>query len=139
VTRLVLDTSVVVSALLFRSETSRLQELWEAGRFRLVVTRAILAEYSRVLTYPRFRLARADAAAILAGHILPFCDLHPDATGPRVCRDRADDMFLHCAAAARADAIVTGDRALLACGPRFSGVPILTVKSALVLLARPAS
>jgi len=41
VTRLVLDTNVLVSALLFRSEASALFDAWRGGRFRLAVSEPI--------------------------------------------------------------------------------------------------
>jgi predicted nucleic acid-binding protein len=44
VTRLVLDTNVLVSALLFRSTASALYDAWRDGRFRLAVSEPILAE-----------------------------------------------------------------------------------------------
>jgi len=137
VTRLVLDTNVVVSALLFRSETARLRELWREGRFRLAVCPAIPDEYARVLTYPKFGLSQGEVAALLGGEILPFCDIHEVSPGPRVCRDPHDDVFLHCAVAARADGLVSGDDDLLSVGSEFRHIPVMSVAEALDWLARP--
>jgi putative PIN family toxin of toxin-antitoxin system len=134
VTRLVLDTNVVVSAMLFRSETARLLELWRERRFRLVASRAILAEYERVLLYPRFKLRPEEAAAIMAEYVRPYCEVWRDAGGPRVCRDPDDDKFLQCAVSAAADGLVTGDSDILSCGPKYRGVPILTPAQALSLV-----
>ena len=130
VTRLVLDTNVLVSALLFRSEASALLDAWRGGRFRLAVSEPILDEYARVLDYPKFRLSKHGAATIMAEFALPYCDRFRAAGGPRLCSDPDDDKFIHCALAARTAALVTGDRALLALGPRCGKVHIISVSDA---------
>ena len=131
-TRLVVDTSVVISGLLFGGRPGRLLERLWTGQFRLALSEAIISEYSRALSYPRFGLRHHEAEELIDGLIRPFSDLTTVEAGPAVCRDRQDDMFLYCAVAARARAIVTGDRDILAVGATFRGVPILTVKEALL-------
>lgn len=130
VTRLVLDTNILVSALLFRSEASALLSAWRGDRFRLAVSEPILDEYARVLEYPKFRLSRQEAAAIMAEFVLPYCDRFRVAGGPILCSDPDDDKFIHCAQAARAAALETGDRALLALGPRCGQVHIISLSDA---------
>ena len=132
VTRLVLDTNVLVSALLFRSEASALLDAWRGGRFRLAVSEPILDEYHRVLEYPKFRLSEREVSTIMAEFVLPYCDPVRTAGGPRLCSDPDDDKFIHCALAARATALVTGDRALLALGPRCVEVHIISLSDARV-------
>jgi putative PIN family toxin of toxin-antitoxin system len=90
-----------------------------------------MAEHSRALSYPRFSIRPRGVERLIDGLIRPFSDLTAVETGPPVCRDRHDDMFLHCAVAAQARAIVTGDRDILAVGTAFRGIPILTVAKAL--------
>lgn len=120
--RVVLDTNVLVSALLFRTgHVSWLREGWQAGRFTPLVDRACAGELLRVLAYPKFRLDREDLQALLA-EFLPFAEpVSPDAASakrlPR-CRDSQDQKFLVLAAGGRADVLITGDRALLALAGR---------------------
>ena len=52
--RVVLDTNVVVSALLFTGISSKLVPLWQGGVITALVSRNILEEYLRVLSYPKF-------------------------------------------------------------------------------------
>lgn len=130
VTRLVLDTNALVSALLFRSEASTLLAACREERFRLAVSEPILDEYARVLMYPKFRLSEHEATAIMAEFVLPYCDRFRVPNGPRLCSDPDDDKFIHCAHAARAAALVTGDRALLALGPRCCRVHIISLSDA---------
>lgn len=133
--RLVLDTNVLVSALLFRSEASGLFDAWCSGEFRMAVSEAILDEYERVLGYPKFRLRRQEREAIMRQYVLPFCDRYKPEQTRQVCTDPDDDKFFHCASAAHA-ALVSGDRAVLALAARTAPVRVLTVREALALFKR---
>lgn len=126
--RVVLDTNVLLSALLFTDgRLAPLRRAWQSGQLVPLVGRATVEELLRVLTYPKFRLTAAEREDLLAD-LLPFCetvvvgdpidDLPP-------CRDVDDRMFLELAVAGRADALVSGDADLLALADRFE-VPIIT-------------
>jgi putative PIN family toxin of toxin-antitoxin system len=130
VTRLVLDTNVLVSALLFRSTASALLDVWRGGRFRLAVSEPVLDEYARVMEYPKFRLSEREAGAIMKQLVLPYCDRFRTPDQPRFCSDPDDDKFIHCALAAHAAALISGDRAVLALGHRCGGVAIISVSDA---------
>lgn len=120
-----LDTNVVLDLLHFDDATARpLREALEAGRVRCVVTDATLDEWRRVLGYPEFALDATRQAALLARYQslavrLDAVDV-PDM--PR-CSDPDDQKFLELAAAARAQGLVSKDRALLKlrrrCAPQF--------------------
>ena len=129
-TRLVLDTNVLVSALLFRATASALFDAWRGGRFRLAVSEPILSEYARVLEYPKFRLTERETTAIMEQLVLPYCDRFQAPDQPRFCSDPDDDKFIHCALAARAAALVSGDRAVLSLGPHCGHVAIISVSDA---------
>ncbi len=130
----VVDTNVIVSALLFRGTTSHLHAHWRANRLVLVVTEETVAELARVLAYPKFKLAPAVVESLVATEVLPFTERIAPTRAPPACRDPDDDEFLWCARDAGADALITGDPDLLALRPSWSGVPILTVVDALVKL-----
>ncbi len=126
--RLVLDTNVLVSALLFPSgQVSWLRDAWRSGRIRPIASRATTAELMRVLAYPKFGLT-GDEQQDLLDDYLPFCEAivvpdPPPATPP--CRDPFDQPFLELALASAAEALVTGDADLLAVAGEFSA-PILS-------------
>ena len=115
--RVVLDTNVVVSALLFtRGPAVRVRHAWHAGKLLPLASRATAAELVRVLAYPKFRLSAEDQAELLADY-LPAATVVPVPEPPPAvprCRDPHDLAFLHLAAAGSADALVTGDADLLA-------------------------
>ena len=113
--RVVFDTNVVVSALLFGGPaTARLRGLWQQGACVPLLSKATAAELLRVLAYPKFRLSAAEREELL-GDYLPFAEIGvvPDPP-PEVpdCRDAFDLPFLHLAAVGDAT-LVTGDRDLL--------------------------
>ncbi len=126
--RLVLDTNILLSALLFHSgRLSWLRGAWSSGRIRPLAGRETTAELIRVLGYPKFRLSEADRQDLLEDY-LPFCETvavpDPPPAVPE-CRDPFDRPFLELALTGRADALVTGDADLQALADIFA-VPILT-------------
>ena len=126
VMRVVVDTNVVVSALLFGGTLGRLIPLWKERRITPVVSAPIAAEYLRVLAYPRFGLAESEIHYLIHREILPYCDVIDVDPGPVVVKDDpADDAFLYCAAAARARFVISGDGHLLAL-KAFGGIPIVS-------------
>lgn len=115
--RVVLDTNVVVSALLFRAgRVAWLREAWRQGTVVPLVTRETVEELLRVLEYPKFRLVAEDRNELLAD-FLPFAEIAASPKKPPrlpACRDPDDEIFLKAAAGGKADALVTGDADLLA-------------------------
>jgi len=127
VIRVVLDTNVLVSALLFSGEVGDVVSSWKARKFSPVFSQDTFDEFRRVLAYPKFSLTPREIDALLQNEVLPFCevvDIEDEIIG--VCRDHADDKFLSCAVAAKADCIVSGDKDLLVLG-NFRNIPIITV------------
>ena len=125
--RVVLDTNVLISALLFRrGSLVWLIDAWQFERVRPLASKATVAEVLRVLGYPKFRLATSDREALL-GEYLPWCEavVVPSELEVPDCRDPDDRIFLELAAAANADALITGDEDLLALTTVFT-IPILT-------------
>jgi len=116
--RVVLDTGVVVSALLFpRGRVAWLRERWVSGGLQPLVTRGTVDELIRVLAYPKFQLTRDEIDAVLAAYV-PFTE--SVVLGPSeeeiplpTCDDPAHQEFLRLAAQGGAEVLVTGDDDLL--------------------------
>lgn len=125
--RIVIDTNVVLSALLFKSgKVGWLPPLWQFGRVTPLVSKATASELIRVLKYPEFKLTLDEQTAVLSA-FLPYAEIvvvQGTVTAP-ACRDPDDDMFLALAAQGRADYLVTGDADLLALSG-FKTCPIVT-------------
>jgi uncharacterized protein len=147
---LVIDTNVMLDLLHFDDAAARpLRRALEAGRLRCVVTHSTLEEWRRVLAYPEFGLDPAQQAALVARYRslsdmartvgvdvgLPHkgTSIHDGLLStpgekpvwsrmPR-CSDPDDQKFIELAAAARAQGLVSKDRAVLKlrrrCAPLF--------------------
>lgn len=119
--RLLLDTNVLISALVSRGVC---QELLEhcALEHEVVGSSFILEELEDKLV-GKFRVppdAAAEARALGSRMQL----VEPPALDPPVCRDPDDDWVLAAARAGRCDCLITGDRDLLVLN-EFDGMPIL--------------
>ncbi len=107
--RVVLDTNIVVSALLQPlGPPAQVFMLGLGGSIQLCVSGNVYAEYEEVISRPRF----ARSAEIIAATLQAFREkgiwVRPTER-LTVCADPDDDIFLECAQAAKADYIVTGN------------------------------
>lgn len=134
--RFVLDTNVVVSAVLWGGQPRELLHAARADSVSLFTSLAMLAELADVLMRPKFakrmRGARIDPDTLVAGYASLATIVRPDAlTG--VAPDPDDDVVIATALAARADLIVTGDRPFLALAA-YRDVRIVDVATSVALL-----
>jgi putative PIN family toxin of toxin-antitoxin system len=114
VIRVVLDTNVLVSGFLFGGTPGKLLDLWKTRTIRLIMSRVMLDEFLRVLAYPKLRLSEEEIHYLLYVEVLPHVEMVKVRPGPiLIPMDPSDDMFLHCAVAAGAKYIISGDRHLL--------------------------
>lgn len=117
--RVVLDTNVVLSALLFRNgRLAALMAGWQRKRFTPVVNHDTVAELTKVLSYPKFKLDVAAIKTVLSLY-LPHVEIHSAKISRRQsvpipqCRDFNDQIFLNLAHSAKVDWLVSGDDDLL--------------------------
>ncbi len=126
--RVVLDTNVLASALLFTGSSNRLVALWQTGVIELLASGEIIQEYTRVFACPKFKLDEEEALGLLREEVLPFIrPVKATKAPPVVLEDPSDDKFLACAVAGNADAIVSGEKHLLDLG-RYRGIAILSIR-----------
>jgi putative PIN family toxin of toxin-antitoxin system len=112
--RVVFDTNVVLSALLFPAgKLAWLRSRWRDGVALPIFSPATVKELMRVLAYSKFRLSEQFRMELLALH-LPYCgSVDIRVKCPMACRDPKDHPFLDLAQSANADVLVTGDADLL--------------------------
>lgn len=114
--RVVLDTNVLVSALLFEGgRLAWIRQSWQSGRVKPVLAEPTARELLRVLAYPKFQLTPAEIEQLLA-ELLPWSETwrQPLEASEYRCRDRKDQMFLDLALTASVEVLVSGDADLLA-------------------------
>jgi uncharacterized protein len=117
--RVVFDTNVVLSALLFRNgKLAWLRAHWAEGRIVTLVSRFTIMELTQVLAQPKFKLT-ADYRAIALMLYLPYCQsVDSIESCPLICRDPKDQPFLDLAYSGIATVLVTGDQDLLSLSGR---------------------
>ena len=127
VPRLVLDTNVALSALLFsQGRLAWVRRAWQTQHFIPLVSQITTKELVRVLAYPKFGLDEAAQHELLADY-LPYCEtviVADKVAGVPECRDPADVPFLKLALFAKVDALISGDADLLAVAEVFT-IPIV--------------
>ena len=114
--RVVLDTNVILSGLLFGGRLEGLHRTWRAGRFRIILSRETADELLRVMAYPKFRLTQAEIAFLFDTELLLFADvveLPASKSEQRWSLDPEDDKFIRCAQAGKCVRLITGDDDLL--------------------------
>ena len=115
--RVVLDTNIVASALLFEhGSLAWMRGQWAAGQLTPLVSRPCVDELLRVLAYPKFDLTSEEIQIVLTAY-LPFAEVvEPVTTGSSELptrSDPADQKFLELAQQGNAEILVTGDSDLL--------------------------
>ncbi len=84
-----------------------------AAQALILATPAMLNEFSQVLSRPQFKLSAAQQSALTAQQRARISLCPPAADCRLPCTDPADQMFIDLAAAQRAEALLSRDKALL--------------------------
>src|SRR4051812_21370824 len=125
----VVDTNILVSALLWRGNPSLILDAVLDNRIELCLSEELLAELTDVLRRPRLakQIAERGLDSIWSCDFIRERCLSVAAAGtlevPEL-RDRKDLPVLAAAVAAAADMIITGDKDLLTL-KSFAGIPIV--------------
>jgi putative PIN family toxin of toxin-antitoxin system len=134
--RLVLDTNVVVSGLIWGGVPRRLLDLARDGHLSLFTSNVLLDELADVLAREKFAslLAsqRITPAFLMQGYGILTKSVTPQ-TIQRTVRDPKDDAVIATALVAQAEAVITGDNDLLVLHP-WQGIQILNPAQALQLI-----
>ena len=123
--RIVCDTNVLISGVLFGGKPRRILSLAARGRITICISTAILAEVEEVLLRPKFALSPARISATLELFQQTFLHVSPSRHFQVVEDDPDDDAIIEAAVAANAEVIVTGDKHLLKIG-KWREIEMLT-------------
>jgi putative PIN family toxin of toxin-antitoxin system len=132
--RVVFDTNVIVSALLFENSTPAQAFFATLKSGEVLLSAPLAEEISRIIYHPKFDRyltdeQRADfiTALVEASALVEIKDTIT------ICRDPKDNMILELAVSGKAEVIVTGDADLLVLNP-FEQISILSPKDFLETL-----
>jgi hypothetical protein len=123
--KVVIDTNVFVSSF-FGGNPKRIIDLWKNEEVVLCLSKDVLDEYVDVLQ--RVGLKDEDEIAELLSLFAEGFNILFTTRTPKlkiVEEDPEDDKFIECAAALKAEVIITGDKALKALR-EYMGIKILT-------------
>jgi putative PIN family toxin of toxin-antitoxin system len=121
--RVVADTNVFISALMFGGLPGSFLDLALLESFTLVTSVALLDEKLR----KKFELSPEDADLIRARLEKTAEVVNPEVSLSVISDDPDDDRVLECAVTGRVDYVVSGDRHLLRLGS-FVGIPIMSAR-----------
>jgi len=123
--RIVLDTNVLISAILFGGKPQRVMDLVISGSVDCTLSTAILDELKDVLQRPKFGFP-AEVCFHIIEELHGICDIISPSVSVDVIRSDPDDnRILECAVEAHAHFIVSGDLHLLNLG-KFEKIKILS-------------
>ncbi len=125
----VLDTNVIISALLFRDSIPRRALVKAFTKGKVLSSPTIRNELREVVSRPKFDrfMPRKDRLRAVEDIIGDMASVNIEEY-VRICRDPKDNKFLDVALAGKADVLITGDADLLMLHP-FRSTAILTAAS----------
>ena len=130
--KVVFDTNVYISAVIFGGNPRACLELARNGKIELFCSRKILFELSQKMKV-KFKWETNDIFDLIEG-IAKFAKIvKPKAGVDEVKEDPSDNKILECALEAKADFIVSGDIKHLLSMRRFKNIRILNSKDFLDL------
>lgn len=109
----VLDTNVVISAVIFGGKPRRVLNLAIEGKISLFFSEPMFEEIREILGGRKFRFTAPQLLAVERELEALSDTIYPDKSIKIVKDDPDDDVFIECALAAEADYIVSGDKHLL--------------------------
>ena len=131
--KVVLDTNVVVSAILWGGTPRKLFDLVDVGQITLFTSIELLRELTGILSRDKFaeKIATSGQSIdqIVDGYAA-YAEIVRPADTPRIAPDPDDDVVIGTALAANAEMIVTGDKPFLSVG-RWQEIDLVTVGVAL--------
>ena len=132
----VLDTNIIASATYWRGKPAHCLEAWVLGKYELAISHPILTEYEEVIARLAARYPTKEPTDWLSA-IKQAAHLYLPVSRPAATADPDDEMFIECAAQARADYLVTGDKGHLLVLKHAAGIPIVAVSDFLPLIGVP--
>jgi putative PIN family toxin of toxin-antitoxin system len=115
--RVVADTNVVVSGLLWRGNPRRVLDAARDGIIELFTSIALLEELEDVLSRekfaPRLEAAEVTARELVLGYAALAAVVEAPPIEPVILADPDDDAVLACALAARCEVVASGDNHLV--------------------------
>ncbi len=131
--RAVLDTNVLVSAIISDGKSRELLERGISNQYSIITSDLILKELLTVLKRPKFKTSEDEIHRTILALIRTADVVNVTSKLKAVKEDPKDDIIVEAAVDGEADMIVTGDSHLLRL-KNFEGIKIITVEEMLACL-----
>ena len=135
--KIVLDSNVWISGLIWEGKPGQILRAAQYNKLRILISEEIIAEISRVLKYPKLKndyepagLSREDIIALIVKLAIV---IQVTEKVDVVYEHPADNKFIECALAGKANYVITGDKHILKIGA-YKKIKILTVSDFLQIL-----
>lgn len=130
--KVVLDTNIVISGIFWRGVPHKILKAWTRGQFEVVVSKAILDEYLKVIQrIGKNHKITEKWSIFIAENTLAV----KDKNHIKLSRDFHDDKFINAAVLAEVDYLVSGDDDLLTLKDK-SPIKIITAHEFLKVLKK---
>jgi putative PIN family toxin of toxin-antitoxin system len=127
--RIVIDTNVVISALIFAGSRSMNAFTLAKLRGTILISNDVLSELINVLSRSKFdRYITSEIREDFLAGLMLEAEIVPITEKITACRDPKDNKFLELAMSGYADYLLTGDQDLLVLHP-FRNLQIITVSN----------
>jgi uncharacterized protein len=128
VKRIVLDTNVIISALILPKSLTRMAFDLALENFEVLMSHEVLAELSEVIYRRRFdRYVQLSNRELFIAKLIAEVEFIEIKEAIAICRDPKDDKFLELVVSGNADFLITGDRDLLILNP-FRDTAIISIQ-----------
>lgn len=133
--RIVLDTNVMISAIIRNGKPRKLFKLGINGKYRILMSREILDEFSEVLQRPKFKTTVDEVTNIVSALVKSSENVTIKSNLKVIAGDPDDDIMINTAYDGKVDYIVSGDPDIKSLR-NFKGVKIVSVDEVLKILDR---
>lgn len=131
--RIILDTNVLISAIIRSGKPRKLFQMGIDGKYKILMSKETLDELSAVLQRPKFKMTREDIMRIVSALMETGENVRVTSNFKVISNDPDDDIIINTAHDGNADYLVSGDNDIQSL-ENFRGIKIVSVDEILKIL-----
>ena len=131
--RIVLDTNIIISAIICNGKPRKLFQLGINGKYQILMSGEMLDELSEVLQRPKFKITGKDIIHIVSALVESSKNVPVTSNFQVTTKDPDDNIIINTAYDGNADYIVSGDK-IITDLKNFRGIKIVSVDETLKIL-----
>lgn len=108
--RIVLDTNVLLSAIVCNGKPRKLFQMGIDGKYKTLISKEILDELSEVIQRPKFKMTSEDIVRIVSALMETCENVRVTSNFEVISNDPDDNIIINTAYDGNADYIVSGDK-----------------------------